>query len=587
MAIAAFRYNNPFDVSLPIAGWNGGGDTVGIQGQPGFGAFPDMATGYQAGVQRLNSYITGQNSHGAKRTIKELNSVYATDPNWAAGVAAHSKLDPNSPLDPNNSDQMRQLQYGVLAQEIGPQNAAKVFAQHHGPDALSAINSAAGIKPQGSPALAYSGDDEATPTAATPTAAAPTSGTLAFSDDGGSGKQDNRFGLGDLFGASDETKAKMHGIGARLVRAAAALSSGVNPGQSAQLNALGKSLEEQNKTDYQYTMGPNGQLVKINKDTGAVSFATLPGGGKGSFGIVMGKDAAGNPTPIGKINHNNGEFTRYGADASNAQAGPQIGGDPSLTGQERYDSMSPEDQREVTALLEGRGQPLTSMTLKNPKLRAQYEAARAVDPTFDTVRYEARKKMAYGLTQSTPGSAGGQLDSSAAMIKHVTDLADDYIRLNNTDGYGATIVNGAKNLTTKPGSDREQALKSIGVHAMNFSGEVTKQLAGAPGGQEERERRVNLINQPYGARSTQAAALEAELMDAINKRQATLDRVKDTMGESYMANNPRFKKQEEELAVAKQKLLELRNGPAIKDAPAAKPASIPSSWDDAQKAGWK
>jgi hypothetical protein len=122
---------------------------------------------------------------------------------------------------------------------------------------------------------------------------------------------------------------------------------------------------------------------------------------------------------------------------------------------------------------------------------------------------------------------------------------------------------------------------------MNFSGEVTKQLSGAPGGQEERQRRVDLINQPNGAPSTQAAALEAELMDAINKRQATLDRVKDTMGEAFVAQNPRFAKQEEALAKAKQKLEELRRGPAINDAPAATPGAAPSSWADAQKAGWK
>lgn len=584
MAIAGLRNNNPFDVSLPIAGWNGGGTVVGVQGQPGFGQFPDMATGYQAGVQRLTSYLTGQNSHGAKRTIKELNSVYATDPNWANGVATHSGLDPNAVIDPNNPDQMRQLQYGVLAQELGPKNAAQIFAQHGG-GALSAINSAAGVKPQGGPALAYAGDDEDT---TTPAAAKPTNGTLAFSDDGGA--KDNRFGIGDLFGASDETKAKMHGIGARLVRAAAALSSGVNPSQSSQLNALGRSLEEQNKTDYQYMMGPNGQLVKINKDTGAVSFAALPGGGKGSFGVVMGKDANGNPTPIGKINHSNGEFTRYGAEAGTAQTGPQVGGDPNLTGQERFDSMSPDDQREVQALLEGRGQPLTSLSLRNPKLRAQYEAARAVDPTFDTAKYTARQKMVGGLSQSTPGSLGGQLDSSAAMIKHVTDLADDYIKLHNSSGYGATVLNAAKNATTASGSARDQALKSIATHSMNFSGEVTKQLSGAPGGQEERQRRVDLINQPNGSPSTQAAALEAELMDAINKRQATLDRVRDTMGDSFIAQNPRFQKQEKELQAAKDKLVELRNGPAIKDDKAAKPAAapaIPSSWEDAQKAGWK
>jgi hypothetical protein len=587
MAIAAFRYNNPFDVSLPIAGWNGGGETAGIQGQPGFGAFPDMATGYKAGVQRLNSYISGQSTHGAKRTIKELNSVYATDPNWHAGVAAHSGLDPNAQLDPTNADQMRQLQYGVMAQEIGPKNAAQILAQHGGGSPVAAINNAAGIaRPTGGPALAFSGDDEEGGGDAGG-ATTPARGTLSFGgNNDGSGKQDNRFGIGDLFGASDETKAKMHGIGARLVRAAAALSSGVNPNQSSQLNALGKSLEEQNKTDYQYTMGPNGQLVKINKDTGEVSFATLPGGGKGSFGIVMGKNPVdGTPMPIGKINHSNGEFTRYGGDAP-AQTGPQPGGDPNLSGQERFDSMAPDDQREVTAMLEGRGQPITSLSLRNPVLRARYEAARAVDPSFDTAKYAARQKMVGGLAQSTPGSAGGQLDSSGAMISHVTDLADDYIKLHNSGGYGATLLNAGKNLTSAAGSERDQLLKPIATHSMNFSGEVTKQLSGAPGGQEERQRRVGLINQPNAAPSTQAAALEAELMDAINKRQATLDRVKDTMGEAFVAQNPRFKKQEEALALAKSKLETLRNGPAIKDAPKQAP-TIPSSWEDAQKAGWK
>lgn len=156
MPIAAFRHNNPFDVSLPIAGWKGGGNIVGINGQSGFGSFPDMDTGYAAGVQRLNSYISGQSSHGAKRNISELNSVYATDPNWAAGVAKHSGLGPNDELDVNNPEQMSKLQYGVLAQEIGPANAAAVFRNKHGADALGAINAAAGIKTSAPGALTSS-----------------------------------------------------------------------------------------------------------------------------------------------------------------------------------------------------------------------------------------------------------------------------------------------------------------------------------------------------------------------------------------------------------------------------------------------
>src|ERR1700739_915943 len=89
-----------------------------------------MDTGYAAGVHRLNTYITGKSSHGPKSTINELNGVYATDPNWSTGVAKYSGIKPDEKLDPNDPVQMSKLQYGVLAQEIGPDNAAKVIQAH-------------------------------------------------------------------------------------------------------------------------------------------------------------------------------------------------------------------------------------------------------------------------------------------------------------------------------------------------------------------------------------------------------------------------------------------------------------------------
>lgn len=150
MTIAAFRYNNPFDVSLPMAGWKGGGDIVGIQGQKGYAAFPDMATGMEAGKHRLNSYISGQSSYGPLTTIKDLNSVYATDPNWSAGVAKFSGIGPGDKLDPTNQDQMAKLQYGVLAQEIGPENAAKVL-QGQGASAPAPTQNNASVSPAAAP----------------------------------------------------------------------------------------------------------------------------------------------------------------------------------------------------------------------------------------------------------------------------------------------------------------------------------------------------------------------------------------------------------------------------------------------------
>lgn len=557
---------------------------------------PTDLTNYQNAIKSIESSggnygLTGPATRNGDRAYGAYQVMGNNIPEWTQKHYGQALTPQQFLQNKEAQDAVFNGEFGSYVQKHGnPQDAASMWftgrPQAQGGQSSDGYITGNQYVDKFNKALGYAGDPvQAINRAAGNSASQPTSGTLAFSGDSdGSGKQDNRFGLGDLFGASDDTKAKMHGIGARLVRAAAALSSGVNPGQSAQLNSLGKSLEEQNKTDYQYTMGPNGQLVKINKDTGEVSFATLPGGGK-SQRYAVGKDPV-TGLPTGSYDPATDTLKPFGGQQA-APTGPQPGGDTNLSGQERFDSMSPDDQREVTAMLEGRGQPLTSLSLRNPILRARYEAARAVDPSFDTAKYAARQKTVGGLAQSTPGSLGGQLDSSAAMVSHVTDLADDYIKLHNSSGYGASLVNAGKNLTSAAGSERDQLLKSIATHSMNFSGEVTKQLSGAPGGQEERQRRVDLINQPNGAPSTQAAALEAELMDAINKRQATLDRVKDTMGETYVAQNPRFAKQEEALTKAKQKLQELRAGPAIKDATAATPGAVPAANQDAIQAEMK
>jgi hypothetical protein len=423
---------------------------------------------------------------------------------------------------------------------------------------------------------------------AAPSGASMPPGALGFAAAGQGGgalspqaQQSDPASSGVLF--AGEQPNKLHSIGAMMANAGAAIAGISNPAQGNSLRGIAQGIEAQAHGKFTYQMGPNGQLLRINKDTNAVDSIAIPDGQKESFKPIMGKDGDGNPTLLGHFNEKTGEYKKIGGD--NAPAAPMFGGDPTLQGQERYDSLKPDEQKTIDAWRDGTGIQPTSYTMRQPKIAKLVEAANSIG--IDMSKYGARQAMARELTKSTPGSAGGQLDSSAAMIKHVTDLADDYIKLKNTDGYGGTVVNAAKNALTPSGSERDQLLKSIATHSMNFSGEVTKQLSGAPGGQEERQRRVDLINQPRGAPSTQAAALEAELSDAINKRQATLDRVKDTMGEHYMTQ-PRFQKQEAELQAAKAKLIELRHGPAIKDGPkSGTPAAIPSSWDDAQKAGWK
>jgi len=115
MAIAAIRYNNPGNVSLPIQGWNGGGSIVGIAGQSGYASFPDMQTGFAAFQARLTNYIDGRGLN----TIGALNGVYAQDPAWGAGVSNLSGIGINTPLDTSNASQMSALQSGIIQQETG------------------------------------------------------------------------------------------------------------------------------------------------------------------------------------------------------------------------------------------------------------------------------------------------------------------------------------------------------------------------------------------------------------------------------------------------------------------------------------
>lgn len=111
MAIAAIRHNNPGNVSLPIRGWTGGGSIVGIQGQPGYAHFPDMATGAAALQHRLSTRIDdGYN------TIRKLNPIYAEDPNWKNGVSRFSGIGLDEPLTSSN---IKQLTGGIIRQETG------------------------------------------------------------------------------------------------------------------------------------------------------------------------------------------------------------------------------------------------------------------------------------------------------------------------------------------------------------------------------------------------------------------------------------------------------------------------------------
>ena len=474
-----------------------------------------------------------------------------------------------------------------------------------GGGALSAIQNAAPQQGGGMPrgALSFAGgapaaddneDGASTTVPVTGATGRPTAGALAFNGDDG-GKKDGRFSIGDLFGASDETKSRMHGIGASLVRAAAAASAGVNPAQSAQLNALGKSLEEQNKTDYQYMMGPNGQLVKINKDTGAVNFATLPGGGAQSFTPHFGKDASGNDVYKGRFNAKTGEWIPAGG-ANGPPQGPSIGGDPNLEGEERLASMSPEDRRMAIAFHEGRGPPVTSLSLRNPKFSGQWAGAQAAFPGLDVNTAAARKKFLEGKSTSNPTSYGGLIQRSEIALDQLDKTLDSYGKLGNTDSKLGVTAAKAENYLTSGGTAKGKIYQELKTNSSNAASDINSVQNGGRGTGAEREHIASALNLPYDSHVVQSGAVQAHLDALKSAIDARFHSEKAQVGEDFLMKDPDYVRLKKKLDDAQAKADKLHQGDftyvggkaaAAKAPEAAKPAAVPSSWDEAQKSGWK
>lgn len=112
--IAAVRFNNPGDVSLPISGWAGGGKIVGIRGQVGYAEFPSMQIGFEALQQRLRSYIDE-----GRTTLRKIGAVYAQDPHWPVAVSLFSGIPIGAALDADDAQQMAELAGGIIRQETG------------------------------------------------------------------------------------------------------------------------------------------------------------------------------------------------------------------------------------------------------------------------------------------------------------------------------------------------------------------------------------------------------------------------------------------------------------------------------------
>jgi len=375
---------------------------------------------------------------------------------------------------------------------------------------------------------------------------------LGFSGDAASGADDNSdddsdkaalsanntLGKGALQQIMEgEQPNKLNTIGAALSQAGASIAGISSPAQASTLNAQAAAIRKDGQSTYKTLMGPDGTIYRID-DQGGIQ-AVKTGSGKASYQVVMGKDASGMPTPIGKFDKNGGVYTPFQS-ASSAQAGTQIGGDPTLTGQDRYNSMSPEDQRMADAFNEGRGPPVTSLTLRNPKFAKQWEGAQAVFPNLDVNTAAARKKFQQENASSSPTSFGGLMDRSQIALDQLDKTLDSYGELGNTSSMFGSYASNAENRVRNVGVEKGRIMDRLETNASNAASDINSVQNGGRGAAAERENIKNLLNLPYASNVEQSGAVQAHI-DAIKSAIETrFAHEKQQVGEEMLQKDPRY-----------------------------------------------
>lgn len=411
-------------------------------------------------------------------------------------------------------------------------------------------------------------------------------GALGFAaaGQGGSAPQ-QQASNGVLF--QGEQPNKLHGIGATLANVGAAIAGISNPSQANSLRGIAQGIEAQSHGKFQYQMGPNGQLLRINKETNAVDSISIPDAQKESYKPIMGKDDMGNPTLLGSYNEKTGEYKPVGG-GNAATPGPTFGGDPNLTGQERYATLKPEEQRQIDAWHEGTGiQPSQYSMRNNPKLVKLMDAAQAVYPDMDFQKYGERQQFLRGYGNKAPSAFGGQLVSIEHTAELVGQQADRYAKLGNSSGgiggYGATATNYGKNLVG--GNARAATLNEIKGASETLSGEYQTMITrGKGGGQAERAEYAGNVNKGLAAPEVQAAGLQVMLDGLKARHNEIVEAAKSAAGQTWLEKHPDVEKKITETMQKVQTKIDALNSKSktkADDAPAAKPAAappIPSGW---------
>jgi hypothetical protein len=440
-----------------------------------------------------------------------------------------------------------------------------------------------GLGKNGAGALAYANDDDEeddapTTTQAAQPALAPAPGILTKGEW-------KRLLKGD-------PQDPWSGFGSSMAQVGASLAGISNPQQAYSLSNVAKQITDNAKPTYKITVGKDGTLYRID-DQGNV----MAGGGGGAstaknFKAFHYVDPASGRLVAGSIDSTTGKPTYWSGGPQDGPAPPPAGGNPDLQGQDRYNSMTPDERRMIDAWHEGTGiNPTLSRNAK--QLKPLMDAAQAVYPDMDFQRYGERQNTIKGYTDKGPTKVGGQLvagQHSAEMLEQTLDAA---LKLHNHSGgwagWGQTAANKYEDAVGGPTHDNQRAQTTANYEqsATNGATEINSMINRGRGGMGEREDLKNKMFLPEAAPEVQAGALRAQA-DAVRKRYVELeDGLRSGIGQTWLDKHPEIQKYYETDKRVQDKLYQLEHLNDSKAPAAAAPAGGGMNWTDAQKNGWK
>jgi hypothetical protein len=339
-------------------------------------------------------------------------------------------------------------------------------------------------------------------------------------------------------GVEADSKGGKHRISSALAGIGASLASISSPQQSYALSQISKQLKDDDKDaapSYKVSVGKDGRIIRVNPKTGAV-------------------DAIGGQA---------------------ANAAPQMLGDVSKTGDEYFKTLDPVSQKIISSWHDGTGVAPSGYQLKNPEVQRQIAAAQQAFPDMDFQKLPERNTFVKDMAKTNPASIGGQISTSLASLKHMGNLAQSYLDLNNSNGGGWTQAAHGMNYLKDNfgGTDRSAQAAALDTHGGLASGEITKFITGTGGGVHEREeRKKKLANSTYSPEEA-ASVLDAQRQDLKEKHEVLVEKAKNTMGAGWLSKHPEIGQQFEELDTQlRDKISTLRSNGASAKKPSAAPA---------------